>query len=117
LRLGSRSGVRGLLAEKTADIGEYYRDPRSLEAAVKTRDRPVMARAVELLAAVALAEGDRERSALLLGQAAALRGIGDQADPEVLRVRTAARAALGDEGSPVPTSAGPLGGARTWSRH
>ena len=71
---------------------------RALEAAVRTRDRPVISRAVELLAAVALAEGDAERAAYLLGQAAALRGVGDEADPDVLRVRTAARAALGDEG-------------------
>jgi predicted ATPase/DNA-binding SARP family transcriptional activator len=91
--------ARGHVSVEMGDLGgahDWYQ--RSLEVAVKTRDRPVIARAVELLAAIAGAEGDPERSATLLGQAAALRGIGDEADPDVLRVRAAARAALGDEG-------------------
>jgi predicted ATPase/DNA-binding SARP family transcriptional activator len=91
--------ARGHVSVEIGDLGgahDWYQ--RSLKVAVKTRDRPVIARAVELLAAIAGAEGDPERSATLLGQAAALRGIGDEADPDVLRVRAAARAALGDEG-------------------
>jgi predicted ATPase/DNA-binding SARP family transcriptional activator len=91
--------ARGHVAAEMGDLdGAHGWYQRSLEVAVKTRDRPVIARAVELLAAMARAEGDPERSATLLGQAAALRGIGDEADPDVLRVRAAARAALGDEG-------------------
>jgi predicted ATPase/DNA-binding SARP family transcriptional activator len=94
--------ARGHVAVETGELDEahgWYQ--RALEAAVRTRDRPVMSRAVELLAAVALAGGDAERSAFLLGQAAALRGVGDEADPDVLRVSTAARAALGDQGFAV----------------
>ena len=71
---------------------------RALEVASRTRDRPVVARAVELLAAIAIAEGDAERAATLLGEATTLRGLPDEADPDVARVRAAARAGLGDEG-------------------
>jgi hypothetical protein len=53
---------------------------------------------VELLAAIAIAEGDAERAATLLGEATTLRGLPDEADPDVARVRAAARAGLGDEG-------------------
>jgi hypothetical protein len=53
-----------------------------------------------------LAEGRAERAATLLGNAAALRGIPDEADPDVLRVRAAARAALGDEGFTLATERG-----------
>ena len=71
---------------------------RAMVVALGTKDRPVMARVVELRAAVAVAEGDPERAATLLGEATTLRGLPDEADPDVARVRAAARAALGDEG-------------------
>jgi predicted ATPase/DNA-binding SARP family transcriptional activator len=74
----------------------WYR--RALEAAIDSRDRPVIARVVELLAAVALAEGDAGRAATLLGNAEVLRGMPDLADVDVVRVRAAARATLGDQG-------------------
>jgi SAM-dependent methyltransferase len=44
---------------------------RALEPAVTSRDRPVMARVVELRAELALAEGDAERAAELLGPGSA----------------------------------------------
>jgi predicted ATPase/DNA-binding SARP family transcriptional activator len=75
---------------------EWYR--RALQAAVESRDRPVIARVVELLAAIALAEGDAGRAATLLGTAELLRGMPDEADRDVARVRGAARTALGDQG-------------------
>jgi hypothetical protein len=91
--------VRGQLELDAGDLeaarGWYE---RSLVVALRTGDRPVMARSLELLAAIMMAEGRAERAATLLGNAAALRGMPDEADPDVLRVRAAARAALGDEG-------------------
>ena len=99
--------VRGYLELDAGDpeaAREWYE--RSLVVALRTRDRPVMARALELLAAVVLAEGRAERAATLLGNAAALRGMPDEADPDVLRVRAAARAALGDEGFTLATERG-----------
>jgi predicted ATPase/DNA-binding SARP family transcriptional activator len=71
---------------------------RSLDVAIRSKDRPVIARAVELLAAIALAEGEAARAATLLGEATKLRGLPDEADPDVARVRAATRSALGDEG-------------------
>jgi tetratricopeptide (TPR) repeat protein len=75
---------------------EWYR--RALQAAVESRDRPVIARVVELLAAIALAQDDAGRAATLLGTAELLRGMPDEADRDVARVRGAARAMLGDQG-------------------
>ena len=53
---------------------------------------------VGLAAAITLAGGDPERAAALLGTAEALRGMPDEADVDLRRVREAARAALGDRG-------------------
>jgi predicted ATPase/DNA-binding SARP family transcriptional activator len=74
----------------------WYR--RALSKALESRDRPVIARVVELHAGIALAEGDAGQAATLLGAAEVLRGMPDEADPDVARVRAAARAALGDQG-------------------
>jgi len=71
---------------------------RALAKALESRDRPVIARVVELLAGIALGEGDAERAATLLGTAEVLRGMADEADVDVVRVRATARAALGEEG-------------------
>jgi predicted ATPase/DNA-binding SARP family transcriptional activator len=71
---------------------------RALSKALESRDRPVIARVVELLADVALAEGDAERAAALLGTAEVLRGMADEADVDVVRVRATARATLGEQG-------------------
>jgi tetratricopeptide (TPR) repeat protein len=99
--------VRGYLELDAGDLPaarQWYE--RSLVVALRTRDRPVMARALELLAAVVMAEGQAERAATLLGNATALRGVPDEADPDVLRVRAGARAALGDEGFTLATGRG-----------
>jgi predicted ATPase len=71
---------------------------RALALALSSRDRPVIARAVELLADIALAGGDAEQAATLLGTAQVLRGMPEEADVDVVRMRAAARAALGEEG-------------------
>ncbi len=70
----------------------------ALRVALGTRDYPIVARTVELRADVALAAGDAGLAATLLGTAEVVRGVADQADPEVRRVRAGARAALGDPG-------------------
>src|SRR4029453_13468420 len=48
---------------------------RALEPALASGDRPVIARVVELLADIALAGGDAEQAATLLGTAEVLRGM------------------------------------------
>jgi predicted ATPase/DNA-binding SARP family transcriptional activator len=73
-----------------------YRD--ALAKALESRDRPVIARVVELRADIALAGGDADRAAALLGTAEVVRGMADEADVDVVRVRAAARAALGGRG-------------------
>ncbi|MFE9749996.1 ATP-binding protein [Saccharothrix saharensis] len=55
----------------------------------------VLARVVDAHAAVALADGDPGRAALLAGAARGLRGGGAVLDPEVVAVEAAAREALG----------------------
>jgi multidrug resistance efflux pump len=70
----------------------------ALAKALESRDRPVIARVVELRADIALAEGDADRAAGLLGTAEVVRGMADEADVDVVRVRAAARAALGERG-------------------
>jgi ATP/maltotriose-dependent transcriptional regulator MalT len=71
---------------------------QALEVALATRDRPVIARVLGLAAAIDLAGGDAGRAGELLGTAEVLRGMPDEADVDLRRVREAARAALGDRG-------------------
>jgi hypothetical protein len=71
---------------------------RALALALSSRDRPVIARAVELLADIALAGGDAEQATTLLGTAEVLRGMPEEADVDVVRMRAAARVALGEAG-------------------
>jgi predicted ATPase len=70
---------------------------RALRTALSSRDRPVIARVVDLLAEVTLAEGDAVRAATLLGMAEALRGMPAEAGGDAARVQAAARAALGGD--------------------
>jgi predicted ATPase/DNA-binding SARP family transcriptional activator len=89
-------GELELVAGHLAAAHRCYRD--ALAKALESRDRPVIARVVELRADIALAEGDAERAAVLLGTAEVVRGMADEADVDVVRVRAAARAALGERG-------------------
>jgi tetratricopeptide (TPR) repeat protein len=70
---------------------------QALRTALSSRDRPVIARVVDLLAEVTLAAGDAGRAATLLGMAQVLRGMPVEADGDAARVRAAARAALGGD--------------------
>jgi tetratricopeptide (TPR) repeat protein len=90
---------KGELALAAGDLDGAHRCYRNaLAKALESRDRPVIARVVELRAGIALAEGAGERAAALLGTAEVVRGMADEADIDVVRVRAAARAALGDQG-------------------
>jgi predicted ATPase/DNA-binding SARP family transcriptional activator len=71
---------------------------QALWVALATHDRPVIARVLGLSAAVEVAGGDAGRAAELLGVAEMLRGMPDEADVDLRRVRAAARTALGDRG-------------------
>jgi predicted ATPase/DNA-binding SARP family transcriptional activator len=64
-------------------------------------DRPVQATAAEALAAIALAEGEPERAARLLGLAEAVRGVADLGNPDSVDTTRAVRAALGDRYAPI----------------
>jgi len=90
---------KGELELAAGDLDAAHRRYRqALSKALESRDRPVIARVVELRADIALAEGDAERAAALLGTAAVVRGMADEADVDVVRVHAAARAALGERG-------------------
>ncbi len=70
----------------------------AVETAITSRDMPVAADVAQAVADLALAGGDAERAAALLGVAVALRGTADEGSPDLLRVRAAATAALGAAG-------------------
>jgi predicted ATPase/DNA-binding SARP family transcriptional activator len=100
--IGQRHAIllvsKGELEVAAGDLDAAHRCcRRALSKALEAHDRPVTARVVELRAEIALAEGDAGRAAALLGTAEVLRGMADEADVDVARVRAAARAALGDE--------------------
>jgi hypothetical protein len=71
---------------------------RAFESAARSGDRPVIGRVVELLAETHLAAGDAEQAAVLLGTAELLRGMPDESDVDLARVRAATEAALGQAG-------------------
>jgi len=91
--------ARGHIEVVTGDL-EAARGCRdqALRVALATHDRPVIARVLGLGAAVDLAGGDAGGATELLGTAEVLRGMPDEADVDLRRVREAARAALGDRG-------------------
>ena len=92
--------ARGHIEVATGDL-DAARDrlrTRPCGSPLATRDRPVIARVLGLAAAIALAGGDAGRAGELLGTAEVLRGMPDEADVDLRRVREAARAALGDRG-------------------
>ena len=90
---------KGHLEAAAGDLDGARRSAeQALPLALSSGDRPVIARVVELRADLALAEGDAERAATLLATAEVVRGMPDEADVDLRRVREAARAALGDRG-------------------
>ncbi|GIH99664.1 ATP-binding protein [Planobispora takensis] len=88
----------GRVAESRGDLGTSLRRYReAFRLAAGAGDRPSAASAVEGLAGLALACGDAERSAFLLGAACALRGLAI-CDPDVRETGRRARAVLGEAG-------------------
>jgi len=69
---------------------------RAVELGAAAEDMPVLSAVVEASAAVELAAGDAQRSARLLGVAAALRGMRSLPGQDVRRTAEQAREALGD---------------------
>ncbi len=68
------------------------------QAGVDSTDMPLLATAGWALTDLALAIGQFERAARILGAAAAVRGAEDPGDPTVARLTARLREALGDEG-------------------
>jgi hypothetical protein len=84
LDAGDRNAAGGYLAE-------------AIRWALESKDGPVTAVVAETAARLALAGGDAERAAGLLGVAAAQRGEPDRGNPEVRALDAALRRELGDE--------------------
>jgi predicted ATPase len=70
---------------------------RSYRAAVAAQDIPLLALASGTTAELALALGQPERAAELLGASTVVRGADDPTDPTTLRLTPLLRAALGDD--------------------
>ncbi len=88
----------GLLAEEEGDRARSRRLHRdALALAVDSQDGPILGHALIAMAGLALLEGEAERSAALLGGAAAMRGIDEVAGFDHVRITGNARAALGPE--------------------
>jgi tetratricopeptide (TPR) repeat protein len=80
--------------EEFAGARDFARD--AFEAAVGTRDMPVVASVGVTLAEVAAIAGDPAEAAAMLGAAARLRGADDFTACEIVRLTATLRAALGD---------------------
>ncbi|MFF5206370.1 BTAD domain-containing putative transcriptional regulator [Streptosporangium sp. NPDC000396] len=88
----------GKVAEASGDLaGARERYGQAVELAATAGPLPEGAHAVEALAGIALLEGDVTTAATLLGAATALRRMNVWQDPEVARIASAARAALGEQ--------------------
>ncbi|WP_281197135.1 AfsR/SARP family transcriptional regulator [Microtetraspora niveoalba] len=88
----------GLLAEQEGDAARSRRmHAEALEAAVAAEDGPVIGHVLIARAGSALLDGDPELAALLLGAAAAMRGVDEVVAFDHTRITAAARAALGPE--------------------
>ncbi|RFU39416.1 AfsR/SARP family transcriptional regulator [Actinomadura logoneensis] len=96
-RAAAKVGL-GWIAEGDGDLArarELHREALSLSF-----DHPIFmhrAGAALGLAGVSLAEGDPERAAVLLGAATSLAGSAPAGDPDLRRIETGVRAAIGDD--------------------
>lgn len=88
--LASYDLYRGHVDEARAWLLEGY------PAALGTHDMPIVAIVGMVVADLALASGQAERAATILGAAAAVRGAEDATDPQVVRITAALRDELGD---------------------
>jgi predicted ATPase/DNA-binding SARP family transcriptional activator/tetratricopeptide (TPR) repeat protein len=97
--------VRALMLSSAARLlvtdGEFERARALHDEAVammlKARDMPLLSVAIIGFAQLALAEGDPEHAAVLLGLADTIRGMPDAGDPDVAEAAAATRAALGED--------------------
>jgi predicted ATPase/DNA-binding SARP family transcriptional activator len=70
---------------------------RAADVAITSHDLPITAQVAQLAATIELTCGQPDRAAWLLGIAQALRGVADERDPDVIRVREGASALLGQQ--------------------
>ncbi|MBK1784379.1 AAA family ATPase [Prauserella sp. ASG 168] len=97
----------GRIAEASGEYAEARRRFRdAARSGLGRSDVLVAALAAEGLAAVSLAEGDAAGAARLLGAGTAVRGGAIAADPDVERVASGAKAALGETGFAAAHAAG-----------
>ena len=102
----AREHLQAMVAATGARIAIFDKDlrgareqaVRAYRAAVGAGDMPLLALVSAVLAELAMALGQPERAAELLGAGAAVRGTRDPTDPTVLRLGPLLRAALGDDG-------------------
>ena len=91
------AGSFGCLATATGDLAAARRHhAEALDRALASTDMPVVAQVLVGVADLALAEGDLEQAARLLGAVDGIRGGPDHAQLDAPRVTAAARAALGE---------------------
>ena len=101
----AREHMEAIVAATAARIAIADKDPRaareqaarSYRAAVGAEDMPLLAQASGTTAELALALGQPERAAELLGAGAAVRGADDPTDPTALQLVPPLRAFLGDD--------------------
>ncbi|MFI5958496.1 BTAD domain-containing putative transcriptional regulator [Cryptosporangium sp. NPDC051539] len=79
---------------KVASAAEHAHE--ALDVADEARDSPILGGAVDATAAVVLALGDPDGAALLIGAAAAIRGLPDLGSPDVKRTRSGICEAIGE---------------------
>ncbi len=90
------TGARIAIADGDVRAAREQAD-RSYRAAVGAQDMPLLAMASATTAELALALGQPERAAELLGAGAVVRGADDPTDPTALQLAPLLRACLGDD--------------------
>ena len=102
VRNHGRAIVLATSAVLTLDDGDAAAADRmsaeALEAAVATRDMPIVAAVGVVRAEIVAANGQAADAARLLGATARLRGAEDATSPDIIRLRTALEAELGADG-------------------
>jgi ATP/maltotriose-dependent transcriptional regulator MalT len=93
------ASTRGLVAAAEGDlVSARELHVEGLRVGAAANDAPVLALLLVGIADLRLREGDPAEAARLLGAAVAVRGSDDRAVPDVERIKTEARAALGGPG-------------------
>lgn len=90
--------VGAAIAVERGELGSGRKSlATAIGAAERTRDMPICAVVAVVAGLVAVAEGQHEQAALLVGVAARLRGADDPTNRDLRTIEQAARASLGDE--------------------